>query len=165
MHTALNSDVRVPLDKPPDMANAWMRWALKTRGIQNLIGQQLALLSFKGRRTGKLYTIVVGYHRHDDIVTIITKRQRRWWRNFETPMQVELRLAGDTYMGKAEIQTDEVETLDFMTDYLQKRPVDARAFGLAKNERTKDKIARIIPHIVMIRIGIVPDVQRTPTNK
>jgi hypothetical protein len=68
-------------------------------------------------------------------------------------------------MGKAEIQTDEVETLDFMTDYLQKRPVDARAFGLAKNERTKDKIARIIPHIVMIRIGIVPDVQRTPTNK
>ncbi|HEX9763080.1 MAG TPA: hypothetical protein VGA97_08275, partial [Acidimicrobiia bacterium] len=69
---------------------------------------------------------------------------------------VELRLAGRRYVGKAEIAADDAETLEFMTQYLKKRPIDAKAYGLAKAEITKEKIARIIPHIVLIRIAITP---------
>lgn len=104
-----------------------------------------------------LFTIPVSYHREHDTVIVITKRQRKWWHNFESPIEVELRLAGRMYAGKAEIQTDGDETLEFMTGYLKKRPVDAKAYGLATDERTKDKIAQIIPHIVVIRITISPD--------
>lgn len=159
MKPSPKGEVQLPQDKPPDWANSWMKLALNTPGMQRMIGQGVALISFEGRKTGKLYTIPVSYDRRDDIVTIITKRQRTWWHNFESPIDVDLRLAGRTYTGKAEIQTDDAATLEFMTAYLQKRPVDAKAYGLARNERTAHKIAKIIPHIVLIRIGSI-----TPTE-
>ena len=150
------AEVQMPQDKPPAWANSWMTWALTTPGIQRMVGKGVALLSFKGRRTGLPYTIPLSYHRQGDTVTVITKKERKWWHNFESPIEVELRLAGDTYAGKAEIQTGDAENLEFMTDYLKKRPIDAKAYGLTRDEITRDKIARIIPHIVVIRIAIRP---------
>jgi hypothetical protein len=151
------TQVPVPNDKPPDWANSLMKWALTTPGIQGLIGRGVALLSFEGRKTGRRYAIPVSYERQDDVVTIITKRQRKWWHNFESPIEVELRLAGSVFAGKAEIETDDAETADFMTEYLSRRPVDARAYGLAKDERTREKIAQIVPHIVVIHVAINPN--------
>jgi hypothetical protein len=43
-----------------------------------------------------------------------------------------------------------------MVDYLGKRPIDAKAYGLARDEITREKVDRIIPHIVLIRIAISP---------
>lgn len=157
MTTPPTADVRVPLDKPPEWANSWMRWALNTPGLQRMIGQGVALLKFQGRKSGKLLSIPVSYDRQGDIVTVITKRQREWWHNFESPIEVEIRLAGRTYTGKAEIQTDADQTLQFMIEYLKKRPIDAKAYGLARDEITREKIARIIPQIVVIQIAISPN--------
>jgi hypothetical protein len=133
-----------------------MKWALTTPGLQGMIGQGVALLTFAGRKTGKHYTIPVSYQRDDDIVTVITKRQRKWWHNFETPLEVNLRLAGRDFAGKAEARSSDEETLEFMISYLEKRPVDAKAYGLKKDEITGEKIAAILPHIVVIRIVIDP---------
>jgi hypothetical protein len=156
MTVSTTAEVRIPQDKPPAWANSWMKWALTAPGIQSLVGKGVALLSFTGRKTGKLYTIPVSYHRQDDTVTVITKRLRKWWHNFELPIEVELRLAGRTYTGRAQIEADDGEMLEFMTEYLKARPIDAKAYGLGKYEATKDRIARIIPHIVVIRIAIAP---------
>lgn len=144
----------VPNDVPPRWANAWMKWALTAPGIQRLIGQGVALLSFEGRRTGRRYEIPISYHRREDTVTLITKRQRRWWHNFETPAVVGLRLAGRDYTGKAEIHADDAANLTFMMEYLAKRPIDAKAFGLAKDEITRERIEQILPHLVIIRITL-----------
>ena len=43
-----------------------------------------------------------------------------------------------------------------MIDYLEKRPIDAKAYGLARDEITREKVARIVPHIVLIHIVISP---------
>lgn len=152
--TKATEDVKLPDDRPPDWANSLMRWALTTPGLQGMVGQGVALLEFDGRRTGHRYTIPVSYDRDGETVTIITKRQRRWWHNFESPMEVELRLAGKTCTGKAQISHDDDGTLDFMTQYLEKRPIDAKAYGLDKDDLTREKIARIIPHIVVIRVAL-----------
>jgi hypothetical protein len=154
MTTSPTAEVQMPQDKPPNWANSLMKWALTTPGIQSTVGKGVALLSFKGRKTGKLYTIPVSYHREDDEVTIITKRQRKWWHNFESPIDVELRLAGHVYEGNAEVDADEIGKVEFMTEYLKARPIDAKANGMAKDEIAKDKIERLIPHIVLIRIAI-----------
>ena len=119
-------------------------------------GEGVALLTFNGRKTGKTYTIPVSYHQEDDTVTVITKRVRNWWRNFQTPLEVQLRLAGHDFHGWAEVETGESDVLEFMTDYLKKRPVDAKAYGLAHDEITSEKVARILPHIVLIHITITP---------
>jgi len=154
MTDTATAEVQLPQDKPPEWANSLMKWALTVPGIQAMVGQGVALLMFTGRKTGKAYTIPVSYHREDAVVTVITKRQRNWWRNFETPTEVGLRLAGREYTGKAHIREGETETLEFMTEYLEKRPIDAKAYGLAKDEITRDKIAQIVPKIVVIDIEI-----------
>ena len=92
----------------------------------------------------------------DNTVTVITKKMRNWWRNFQTPVEVELRLAGHNYRGWAEVETGESDVLEFMIDYLEKRPVDAKAYGLARDEITSEKVAWILPHIVLIHIAITP---------
>lgn len=114
-------------------------------------------MKFQGRKSGKLFSIPVSYDRQGDIVTIITKRQREWWHNFESPIEVEIRLAGRMHTGTAEIQTDADQTLQFMIEYLKKRPIDAKAYGLERDKITREKIARIIPHIVVIQIAINPN--------
>jgi hypothetical protein len=129
------AETRVPDDRPPAWANALMKWALTTPGLQNMIGQGVALLSFEGRRTAKTYTIPVSY-------------------NFESPIEVELRLAGRDYSGKAQIMDSAGEALEFMTEYLKERPIDAKAYGLAKEDVTREKISKIIPKIVVIRIDV-----------
>jgi hypothetical protein len=154
MTASQTTEVHVPQDRPPNWANSWMKWALTTPGIEKMIGQAVALMDFRGRRSARAYSIPVSYHRQDDIVTVITKRQRKGWHNFESPIEVELRLAGRKYTGTAEIEADHDEVLEFMTEYLKRRPIDAKAYGLAKDERTREKIAQIIPHIVVIRIAI-----------
>jgi deazaflavin-dependent oxidoreductase (nitroreductase family) len=156
MTDSATTEVRLPDDRPPNWANSMMKWALTTPGLQGMVGQGVALLTFTGRKTGAHYTIPVSYHREDDMVTVITKRQRQWWHNFETPLEVELRLAGRTFAGKAEARSSDEDTLEFMTSYLEKRPIDAKAYGLKKDEITREKIARILPHIVVIRIEIDP---------
>jgi hypothetical protein len=156
MTDAVTGEVRLPDDRPPDWANSFMKWAVTTPGIQTLVGQGVALLSFTGRKTGKRYDIPVSYQRDGDVVTVITKKLRKWWHNFETPAEVEVRLAGKRYAGKAEARTDAAEMLDFMTGYLEMRPIDAKAYGLKKDEITRDKVAGILPHIVMIRVEVTP---------
>jgi hypothetical protein len=159
MTVARTDEVRLPDDRPPEWVNAIMKWAVTTPGLQGWVGRGVALLGFTGRKSGNRYTIPVSYHREGDVVTVITKKLRKWWHNFETPAEVELRLAGSVYIGKAEASTDAGEMLDFMTGYLEKRPIDAKAYGLKKNEITREKVARILPHIVVIRIEVTPEVE------
>jgi len=156
MTDTVTADVKLPNDKPPAWANSLMKWALTTPGLQAMVGQGVALLTFTGRKTNKIYTIPVSYHREDDTVTVVTKRARHWWRNFETAHNVEVRLAGRNYTGKAEAVTGEEDALEFMLNYLGKRPIDAKAYGLARDEITREKVARIVPHIVLIHIAISP---------
>ncbi|MFZ0625540.1 MAG: nitroreductase/quinone reductase family protein [Acidimicrobiia bacterium] len=152
----VETDVELPQDVPPAWANSLMRWAITTPVIQAMVGQGVALLTFTGRRSGKTYRIPVSYDREGDTVTVISKQVRNWWRNFETPREVHIRLAGVDYVGKAEAHTDVSEMRDFMVEYLERRPVDAKAYGLRRDEITHEKVARILPHIVLIRIEITP---------
>ncbi len=155
MADSMTADVRLPEDIPPKWANSLMKWALTKPLLQTSVGREVALLRFSGRKTGEQYTIPVSYQRDGDTVYLVTKKVRRWWHNFTPPHPVRLRLAGIEYKGTAEARLGEKENLEFMMDYLDKRPVDAKAYGLDK-EITREKVMRIIPHIVVIRISLDP---------
>lgn len=141
---------------PPAWANSLVKWALRTPVIQSALGQDLALLSFAGRRTGNRYSIPISYHREGDAVTLVTRRARTWWHNFENPIDVEIRLAGEDRTGTARIATDDDAGLEFMVEYLRKRPADAKAFGLSKVEATEERVAGLLPHLAIIQITLAP---------
>lgn len=151
-------DVKVQLEKPPAFVNSMMTAMLRMPGVQRVVGQGVALLSFTGRRTGRHYTIPISYERNGDTVTLVTKKQRNWWHNFEAPAEVELRLAGRTHRGTAVAAVDDEEALEFLTEHLEKRPIDAKAFGVRDEDGkvVHEKVVALLPHIVLVRIDITP---------
>ena len=63
------------------------------------------LITVTGRRTGRRYTIPVGYQRNGDVLTILVSEapKKRWWRNFHDPAPVEVRVKGKPLSGTAEL--------------------------------------------------------------
>jgi hypothetical protein len=56
----------------------------------------LMALTITGRRTGRVYTIPVGYHDVGDAIVVLVSgaANRTWWRNFRQPHPAELTLRG-----------------------------------------------------------------------
>ncbi|MBO0790904.1 MAG: nitroreductase family deazaflavin-dependent oxidoreductase [Ktedonobacteraceae bacterium] len=65
------------------------------------LSQRFMLLSFKGRKSGKRYTLVVGYQREGEVLEVISPRN--WWKNLRGEnTQVSVLLQGRWYDGIAE---------------------------------------------------------------
>lgn len=60
------------------------------------IGRRLAVLEYRGRRTGRHHRLVAIYGTEGQTVriTVGMAEHKTWWRNFETPHPLRLRLAG-----------------------------------------------------------------------
>lgn len=67
------------------------------------LGRRLAVLSYRGRRTGLTRQLVVQYVRDGDRVWVVPGRpdRKQWWRNLVEPRPVELWLAGEHLHGIA----------------------------------------------------------------
>lgn len=58
----------------------------------------LMVLGWSGRKSGRRFTIPVGYQRDgDDIVVLLSKpAEKSWWKNFRTPWPARLHVQGRT---------------------------------------------------------------------
>jgi deazaflavin-dependent oxidoreductase (nitroreductase family) len=99
--------------------------------LHPLVSSQIMLLSFHGRKSGKLYTTPVGYMREGNTITLFTDHQ--WWRNLKNDAPVTVRIGNQTLHGTANVTLDKAATLPALHRYLQKSPNAARAFSVKKN--------------------------------
>jgi hypothetical protein len=72
------------------------------------LGRRLAVLRYRGRRTGQVHELVVQYVRHNNQVWIMPghAEQKRWWRNMLDPQPVDVWLAGSHLTGVARVVRD-----------------------------------------------------------
>jgi len=69
--------------------------------FHGMLSQKFVLLSFKGRKSGKRYTLVVGYLHESEVLEVISPRS--WWKNLRGEnTQVSVLLQGQWYNGVAE---------------------------------------------------------------
>ena len=151
------ADTTVSTAKPPNWVNRMMCSALRTPGLQSILGRSTAVLTFTGRRSGSQITIPVTYVRTGDRVFLMTKAVRNWWRNFAQEPAVRLRLKGVGYTGTARAVTDIDERLPLIVSFLQQRPLDARAYGvkLGPGKIAHDEdVRRLAPQVVPIEITL-----------
>ncbi len=99
--------------------------------LHSLVSSQIMLLSFHGRKTGKLYTTPVGYMREGNTITLFT--DHTWWRNLQNGAPVTVRIAGKTIRGNSNVFLDKDLTISTLHRYLQHAPNAARAFSVNKN--------------------------------
>ena len=125
-----------------------------------LLSPGLLLITVTGRRSGRRYTIPVGYQRDGETLGVMVSEARRksWWRNYLEPGPVELRLRGRQLRGQAEVVapgTDEFRRGASRT--LQRMPWLGRVFGIDYDRRTGltgEQVERLGEEIAMVRITL-----------
>ncbi len=119
----------------------------------------IMLLSFRGRKTGRVYSTPVAYHRQDGDLLVFTDDP--WWRNLKGGARVRMLVAGRKAAGRAVPVTDEEEVLHTTMHLIRTHGVGhARRLGLnlpADHHPTVEDLKRVLTGRVMIRI--TPDRQ------
>jgi deazaflavin-dependent oxidoreductase (nitroreductase family) len=94
----------IDLDRVMGRLNPAIAWLLRSP-LRGLADRGLLLVTVTGRRSGRRYTIPVGYLRAGDrVVVLVSKASRKqWWRNYREPVPVELWLRGEARRGVARL--------------------------------------------------------------
>ena len=77
--------------------------------LHSLLSRRLMLLTYTGRKSGRAYTIPVGYTQDGNDLVVFTYYP--WWRNLRGSLPVTLRLQGQIARGRAEVVEDSVAVL------------------------------------------------------
>jgi nitroimidazol reductase NimA-like FMN-containing flavoprotein (pyridoxamine 5'-phosphate oxidase superfamily) len=72
----------------------------------------------RGRQSGKPYTLPVNYSRTGDMVTIISRRERTWWRNVRGGALVTLHLDGRDVKSWATVAEDDAGVAAALTEFV-----------------------------------------------
>ncbi len=104
--------------------------------LHRMMSRSLLLLKYQGRRTGKEYTIPVGYARHGEEIIVIARRAdtKSWWTNLRGPQQVEVYLGRSWKKGVARAVEGE-DAAERMRRYLEAQP---RMAKMLRAERDPD---------------------------
>ena len=119
--------------------NPLVRGVLRSR-LHWLASGGLVLLTITGRRSGRRYSIPVGYQQADEAELIIMVSQahtKQWWRNYEEPGAVGVRLRGQVREGRAHIVApDSAEFREHTEAMFRRLPLIGAQFGIRYDKQT-----------------------------
>lgn len=120
------------------------------------------LITVTGRRTGRRYTIPVGYQRHGDVLTILVSEapKKQWWLNFHDAAPVDVNVKGQSRSGIAELVAPTSPEFRVRTEEtLRRLPWMGKVFGVRyrKGEPLDDQqIATLARNIAIVQIRLRP---------
>jgi deazaflavin-dependent oxidoreductase (nitroreductase family) len=112
--------------------NGPIEWILRSP-LHALLDSALMLVTVTGRKSGKRYTIPVGYQRSGDRIVVLVSRARtkQWWRNYREPGPITVHTRGTTRDGTAEVVApDAAEFLAAFQTTFDRMPWLAPQFGV-----------------------------------
>jgi deazaflavin-dependent oxidoreductase (nitroreductase family) len=71
--------------------------------LHSLVSKSTMLITFKGRKSGKIYTTPVEYHQKGQLITVYSWKNRSWWKNLRGGVPVSVRLRGQDLSGTADV--------------------------------------------------------------
>jgi deazaflavin-dependent oxidoreductase (nitroreductase family) len=104
--------------------------ALLRSPLHGIVDSGMMLISVTGRRSGRTYTTPVNYLLDGDQLTIVSLRERTWWRNLRDGAEVGLHLRGTPRRGRASVTEDEASVAAALAGYLRRVPAYARFLGV-----------------------------------
>lgn len=139
----------------PPAFNRAMKLVLRSP-LHGMVSKSVLLITFTGRKSGKVYTTPVSYSQSGDRVTIFTHAD--WWKNLRSDAPVTLRIRGQDFKGLAEpVAEDKQAVAAGLVSHLRKVPSDARYYGVTfddhKNPR-EGEAEKAAQTVVMICIQL-----------
>lgn len=105
--------------------NPLMRLMLRSP-LHPLMSSSLMLITYTGRKSGKVYTTPVRYLRVSDSIQCFTSADTQWWRNLRGGAEVILTIQGkDARYSANVIESDPQRTREALRHYLTVFPQDA----------------------------------------
>lgn len=127
--------------------------------LHRTMSRSLLLLTYRGRRTGKEYTIPVGYARFsDDELVVIAGRPggKTWWTNMRGSLPVRLLLAGKEIEGEARLAAGD-EVVPRLAAYLEQVPRASRGLGIVTGPDGKvaaDRLSAVAGEVQVVAIRL-----------
>ncbi len=110
--------------------NILFSWILHSP-LRGLLSSNFMLISVTGRKSGRVYTTPVNYHRAGEALQVISIRDRTWWRNLRGEgAAATLRLQGKDIQTWGRVIEDEQKVAQMLVDYLMQGPQVARYLGI-----------------------------------
>jgi hypothetical protein len=150
-----------PSDRILRLINPFVRLLLRSP-LHVMASDTLLLLTYTGRKTGKRYTIPVGYSREGDVITVFTSHG--WWKNLQGGASVQLEIKGVRRHGTTEAICADVPTIAAELHALMCRnPSMAKAFRMpldSNGQPDAEIVRQLAQHEVMVRIQLAPSIAR-----
>ena len=124
--------------------------------LQGILGGNLMLITVMGRKSGRAITTPVNYYRDGNILWVISKRDRKWWRNVRGGADVMLRLQGHNMQACAEAITDEQVVGAQIGEYVRHLPTSAAPKGvrLQNGIANREDTGRLAKERLFIKIQL-----------
>lgn len=119
-------------DKVMTKLNPWIIRLLESR-CHGLLSYALMVVHVKGVKSGKRYSIPVGYQKEGSQIKVLVSKSRRknWWRNYRAEAPIDLTLKGKTLSGKASLLDKESEQFcNFVYSTFERVPGLSKQFGI-----------------------------------
>jgi deazaflavin-dependent oxidoreductase (nitroreductase family) len=136
--------------------NDFMAWVLRSP-FHGMLSGGMLLVTVTGRKTGKAYTLPVEYVQEGDSLWVMSKRNRRWWRNLEGEATVGLVLRRKSLQGVGRLHTDPSVVQSRLAAYLLHMPMSAKALGVRMENKipNPEDLARVASDLVFIQIELL----------
>jgi deazaflavin-dependent oxidoreductase (nitroreductase family) len=139
----------------PPFVNKAMKFVLRSP-VHGMVSKSVLLISFTGRKSGKIYTTPVSYTQSGDQVTIFTHAD--WWKNLRSGTPVTLRLQGRELKGLAEpVAEDKQAVAAGLAAHLRKVPSDARYYSVTFDDHGNpraEEVEQAVQSVVMVCIRL-----------
>ena len=125
--------------------------------FHGLVSKNIMLITFTGRKSGKVYSTPVNYVRDGDLITAFSQCNRTWWRNLRNGAQVTMRVKGRELKGIGESVEDKDAVAAGLLDYLRKVPTYAKYFQVtldSDGQPNPEEVARVAQNRVIVRIKL-----------
>ena len=125
------------IDRVTQRLNPLVAWLLRSP-LHPLLAWGLMLVTVTGRRSGRVYTIPVGYQRDGDALVVLVSKpaRKQWWRNYRERRPIGVCLWGRAVQGHAAVVPPGSPAFhEAMERTFSRVPGLSRQFGIAYDRR------------------------------
>jgi deazaflavin-dependent oxidoreductase (nitroreductase family) len=114
---------------PSAIGNFFMKTMINSP-LHSLLGSSFAVITVTGRRSGRSISTPINVSRDENSYTVVSMRNRTWWRNLRGDAPARLRVGGRTVIVHGENIEDPGEVREELRRYFQRYPANAKYFNI-----------------------------------
>jgi deazaflavin-dependent oxidoreductase (nitroreductase family) len=138
-----------------NISNAFMKTILGSP-LHGLVSGSVMLITFTGRKSGKIYTTPVNYVRDGESLIILSQDDRTWWKNLRGGVPVAVRLQGKELKGISEVFEDPEAVAQGLITLMQQSTSFQKYLGIELHPdgrpRDPDALMSVAQTKVIVRI-------------